>query len=801
MSEPNDFEVDEPKGTAPTGGDPNADDASLLTMPEKDAVARLVRDWEDSWKDKAPLLAQWQVNQWRQDGYTGVYVTKKQNESMAYLPLGAVPNIAGANKARRLCRRLASTQFTDPPVAEATPATDEDQDRDNAETATRVLQDLSSEGNLNYAGTAAEAFSVGDVTGSGFIRFWTDAYGNGWRPETIMARPEATTADDPLPTVGEPGPDGVPVVYTSAPVTRYVLEDGTLSDNPADPKVKKQWLPKIRRAIYNAKHIALYPGTANDVWEAEALQIGEPVQLGVLRNQFPDAFKRLTEDQIRAMVAYRPKGFKDLLPPGKKDKTDHTRPDAWVFVSTRWHVQCPDYDMGAYLIAAGDTTLLHRGTWYDDEHAQPMDIPVTQFKQYLQPGHPYGMGGYELFGPGNEVVASMTGSMLDYIDVFGNLPWVIPATGTMRQEQLQAGRRALISIMPNTEPKQLQIQDFPPILEKMFALQTRDMDDESGLGQTAQGLEGKDVNSGLHAQTIIEQVNVNLSDLKRHISQGLTRGWRIILQLVRRDYTIPQKVRFQGDDKRYKVKEFTGADLGNTVDVRIQPGSFTQLAPSSKAALAGNYAQMGVIPPEELRHILMGNVGGLIGLQDNPHVIRVRRQIEDWMAGPPEGTAEPVAPTDPMTGQPMMDMMTGQPMPAPTPEALTAIFAPLPVDEEQAVATVRAYELGRSMAGTRYGRWPAWWQAGYNQEYQRMRYFAGIQTVQEQAQAAQAQAAQQQDAERAESDQEARGAEQAGAQKAEVERIRQEGRIGAAAAKQRAGPEGGSPSPYSLAGA
>src|SRR5207302_1642481 len=116
-----------------------------------------------------------------------------------------------------------------------------------------------------------------------------------------------------------------------------------------------------------------------------------------------------------------------------------------------------------------------------------------------------------------------------------------------------------------------------------------------------------------------------------------------------------------------------GADLGTTKDVRLQKGTLSMLSPSSKAAVAQEMfnltdPQTGehIIGVPELRRIILGNVGGLFGLQDDPARERVRRQITQWSDGPPKGWIEK---------PPQHDPQTGQPLPAPDP-ALDGIWAP-----------------------------------------------------------------------------------------------------------------------------
>jgi len=721
----------------PPGDEPE----NLLTMPEDKAAKTLVREWNLSWRDVRSLMAQWKVNRARSQGFTGVRLLKLQNENRAYIPAGASPNVAGMNKALRLKRRVRATLFSDPALPEATPATDSPEDRDGAEVSTRVLQEIVSEGNLSFNQKAGDAFDLASDYGSGFIFYHVDQYGGGWRPTEIEATRFAEHAS--APDVPDPLQPQVP----AKKFLRYVREDGTLTDDRNDPQVRKEWLKRIKDELLTGKHVRFIPSTARDLWDADGVMVGVMVPWGSLRRTFPK-LGELSSERKAAILSARPQNVKDLLPADKKNDPKDREDETLVFVLTTYRVQCYDYPKGAYLIVCGDDHLLHRQEWWDEVHGEPLDIPGAQFKQLHEDDNSYGQGLMEFLGPGNEIRALMLGAMLEHLDKFNRRKIFVPMTNPIQPHQLQSPTYTVIPTLPGQQPTYEELPDFPVIVEKMYAMMNQDLDDESGLQTAGQGLRSPEVKSGLHFQAQVEQVMLGLSEVRENTERAIIRSWRIILQLVRAFYTEPQQMKWLGEDGRYKMKAWTAEDLGGTRDVRIQKGSFTQLTASAKAALAQSLAQAGVLNPHQLQNALLSNVGGMLTMQDDPHRLRVRQQVSDWQQGPPEGWTPPQAPVEPMTGQPMVDPQTGQPMPAPPDPVLGALFAPLPVDEEPQTAALRAYELGRAVAGGRFGRFPPEWQAGLVQAYEVARKAAGQMTLaeQQQAQAQQQQAGAQQQA-------------------------------------------------------
>lgn len=692
-------------------GPKTKDDDSLLDMEKGEAARRVMKDWDESWKDIRNLSEQWKVNKARAEGYTGVQLVKRQDRNEALLPLGAKKSVSGMNKAARLKRRVRSVMFNDPPVPECTPSGDDDDARDAAETGTRILQYQCSEGQLDFNLVAADAFDMASNYGSGFIRFWVDETGGGFLPKQVEASPQAVDPNDPYPVDPMTG-----IKRPCDPILRYVTETGQFTEQRNE--AERVWLPKIRREVLTGKHVRFLPFNVRDLWEADGVMVGCAVSLGTLKKMFPE-MRKWPEDRILKVCETRPQHFQDLLPAGRKSQPgDPKKDDTLVFVLARYHVQSPLYPEGAYLIAAGSEELLYRGTWFDEEHAEALDIPLTQFKQLTEEDNPYGKGLMEDLGPGNELRSAMYGAELEHLDRFNNrkifASMISPLAGN--PQLMQAPTGTPIPIMPGTAPIYEEIPDFPVIVEKMLAQASTEMDDESGLQQSGQGLNSPSVKSGVHANAVWQQVQMGLTDLRENTQRGLIRGWRVMMQLDRAFFSEPQLMRWQSPDGRFKLKRWTGADFADTTEVRVQRGSFTLLTPSAKAELAQTYGPQGMnlLTQADLEHVTEGNIGGLFGLQDNPHRNRVRLQIAKWQDGPPEGWNPPQAPIDPMTGQPQVDPQTGQPMAPPPDPTLAQMFDTRAVDTQPDVAAIRVYELGRTMSSTAFRRWeqfPAWQQA------------------------------------------------------------------------------------------
>lgn len=721
------------RGTSPQPSE-SASTPDLLALAETDpqAVVDHMRDeWDRSWEDIKNLNEQWIVNLARSEGYLGARLEKVQDRQQAWIPEGIQPSIVGLDKATRLAARLRTAIFADPPEPSVVPSRGTDVSADNAEFQGRILKDESRQ--MDYAVRAGDAFDTGRNFGSGFLHFYIDPQGRGPEPVQIKAHPDAIDANDPLtPPVDEA--TGMPA-GPKAPVLKYVTADGQLTAERYGQPLKRQFLPKICCEVLNGRHCRLLPGTSNDVGDAQGLLVGAMVPLGMVKAAYPSV-AQMPDDELSALVSYRPGKAKDLLPVSQRRLLNNTKvsDSSLVFLLLRYSLPTAQNEKGSYFAAIGDTHLAYYGVWWDEEHDERLDLPAAQFKQYHEPGNAYGAGSMQKLGPGTEILALILDAMLMHMDRFGDQKTFVPMNSSLRPEQLEAESHRYIPFAGGA-PVQENIPDFPITFEKMYARIASEMDDESGLQQTGQGLQSANITSAVQFSTNLQQVQVLLSDLRQNTGRGLERGWKVMSQLQRAFYTIPQLLRWAGEDGAYHVKEWSGEDMIGIADVEIAPGTFSGQTPQQKAALAqGLYLNDKILTAQEYRRIVMGQFDATLSLQEDPHFQRIKSQLDRWLEGPPAGWQPPPTPAPQLPGMPP------QPPPPPDP-VLASIWAPRPVDNEPQVAKMRLEEIGRVLAQTsRMNRFPAEWQAALEQTYEATRKMAGVFTIPEQQQM-QAQAA------------------------------------------------------------
>lgn len=809
---------------APAAPSPYAhggDESLGFLLDEKDEQKVCTHVEQKLWKAQDRRLKrldpQWVVNEHVRDGMGGARVLTDPETGLAraYVPLGATR--VGISKTEQLCRKIVATLFVDPPLPEATPSSGEDKDRAAAELATRILRDEASEAGVNLREDAETATDLAGTYGSGFVWAFVNPQGGGWVPMQVQAHATATHFDDEHPeavlvdpATGEPSATYVP---------RYVAADGSLSDDAVG--ARRAWRAAIEDRHLTGRNLRFLPETARGIRDARGVVICQVETIGALKEAY-ESVAAMPEDALQALVSWRPATLAKVLPPGldvegdgKATTDDGTVSDAaLVMTLTVVYRSHGAYPEGAYCCVGGGKFVLHRQSWVgrmgegDDERDEPLDLPVAQFRQFTDRTgrNPYGTGAAQRLGPGDEIRATQLAAWLDHLDRFNHPNTFLPLGSVIQPGAL--ARRDGTPIPFNAEagaPVHEQVPDFPRAAVELYTAMGAEMNSESGLEETAQGVDTETAQSGVAKQLVVEQALTALSGVKANVEEGLVRLCRIHLQLTRAFVDTAQILKYAGEDGGHRVREWTRADLRSTRDVRIARGSFTMLSRSAKqalardelnAALSTQNPQVAAEAYSRYQRLTAGTVDPLLGLEDDPHRLRIKRQVGQWLegaedleeqpdaaapagaagaapAGPmgqlgagngaaamppqapavggvPSGMPTPANPAPPapmgappMGGQPMgAPGMPGMlpPMPPPADPRAVAIFAPLPVDEEPTVAQVRHEELARVMAGSRYQTLPPAWRQPFDQEYARMKLCAGIQTVPEQQAAAQQQA-------------------------------------------------------------
>lgn len=746
----------------------------LEEQDDKKVVDALVQILRDEAPARKRRRAEWECYKLWLRGIRGVRVRRTSedfNSVELVVPLGAYDLQPVMDRTDELLEKVVAHLLADPALPDAEPVTDADSDRDAAEFTTRLLTVEGSESGYNNQAVLRRAERKAGVHGSGFIYPMLDPQGGGWRPMEIRALPMAQTTQDAAidPDTGQSlGADDERLK------TRYVMPGGQLTDDPS--QADRQWLPKIVPEVLTGEQVVLIPPTCSGINDATGVLLIRFTPLGKLKAMFPEKIKN-DQTLLQKLVEWRPEDSKHAQPDRQKSIKDgrtesgKVKDTSLVCTLSLYYKSHGAYPKGAYICAAGGDIVLHKQAWSGmvegekELREECLELPLSQVRQFDDDIYddPYGYGLVRKLGPADEVRGDIVLAWQEYLDKFLHPIPFLPLGSIVQPDQLAVRDDTAVFFNPQGKPEYEKIEAFPVDAKEFFDRVTQSQNSSTFLEEAAQGVDTQTATSGVAKQIVVQQALVNMATLRQNAADGQERLWRIIAQIIRVFYTVPMKLKYQGDDGSYKEREWSRADLGSTKDIRIARGSFTQQSPEQKQLGLDNRFAQQLIDPEEYDRLSSSNIRATIGIQDNPHRMRVRRQLAKWREGPPPNWQPAAPPGDPLTGQPAIDAATGQPLP-PEPDPENPFADARLVDQEQDVARIRYLELRREVAGTGYVKKPPEWRAFLDNEYTLMRQAAGVTTLAEQAEAQAMQQEQQMAAE-----QEKQGAEIASKERQSVE--------------------------------
>ena len=716
------------------------EERNLLTLPEADAAKRAAGLWtalDDPFAHYVPVF---EKNRLSRKGVRGVRITGKasarDDTDGVWVPPGSESQPV-PNNVDQLVRRIVDTLTADEPKIEAVAPTGDDGDIEAAEQATRILENEDSAASGNLRAVVQATLNRAGTYGSAFSFQYVDPYGERALQE-VEAHPNATDPKNPLvdPLTGEPA---------SAVVTKYVV-NGQLSDSKVGAEMV--WLPKVREQLLRPHCVRFLPATAEGIADADGVFVGRVTTLGALKGLY-DSVAQMDPKALKKLVGWRPAiGRRYWAPLHLADATDKAADaiegpdgermgpgdDTPVYVRTLYYKACRTYPRGLSLVLGADDQILYRDVWSatvgdgEDQREESLDLPIAQHRFFDDPndGNPYGISPVEWLAPMDEAVAVQVLAWLEYLFRFNHPNTFLPVGSPIQPGALTIRDGTPIRYEPATgKPEYEVIAPFPgesPALIDKFEGWMRTL---SGLENAARGVADPSVKSGIHAERIIEQALVALTQVVSNTTDFLLRRARIRLQLIAVSYTAPRLLKLNGNGGMPQVKAFQGADLRSVRDVRLTRNSMTMLTRSAKVAMLREELEIGIKVQDPSAYLRYRNgasslVDGIATNDDDPHVQRVQRQITQWQQGPQSG--------DP-----------------------AQIWAPLPPDAAPDVAPIRAYRLGRAIASDRFTRLPAEWNQPLVAAYEAARQAAGLLNAQEQqqmqqqaAQMQQEQAAQQQ---------------------------------------------------------
>ncbi len=758
--------------TKPTTADNSSD--LLLELAESDpdaCIARQVAIWEAQDPAIRALKPYWDRNRLWYRGIRGVRLRPLSRELYDTVELwvapGAFDQPTVMNRVPDLIERLGAHMFQDPPVPCGEPTSDSDEDKNACEFAERLLTAIGSEGERNDQLFYRLSFAKSSIWTSVFSYQYIDPQGSAPQPVQIDAHPQAMQAD-----TAHLAPDGSE--YNGPWVQKFVGEDGSLSDEQP-PQPKTQFGPKLCRKLLTPLSVRLIPDSAQSIADATGVQILSLTTVGQLKDQYPDDTASLTKEDWDAVVAWKPEAARWIAPGYLRRSKAWSSPmhddmgmvdDSAVAVQLATIYKAhPRYPRGAYILSAGKTALLYAQPWQATykgpdgaDRTEDLELPVSQCRQLFDPDHdnPYGDCVVAHLGPIAEVKGSIVLGWLDHLDRFLHpIQWV-PLGSNVQLDALAARDGSPQYFNAAGQPSTEAIPPFLPDGIQFYGMAESAENDITGLYAPAEG-NAAPADSGVKVNAEIGQSMVNLSQIRQNLADYIERDWRIAMQLLRGFTPSSMRLKYVTDDGKYTEQAWCGADLQGVASMKVGLGSFTQRTPEQKQQLMNEWTQAGYISPMDAKDMIQSNVRATIALDDDPYMMKIKREIAAFKAGPPQNwplqlqayqakvtaqaTAQQQAAQLHQRVAAQSQALGTQPPPqvAPVPP-LTGPFMQSPTDDQPDIAKMRFYMLGRLLASTAFSNAqdPQWKETAHA-EFLRAKAASGAITLAEQMQSAQTQ--------------------------------------------------------------
>lgn len=682
-------------------------------------------------------------NEWQQSFLPG---------TQSNLRSGAVPN-----KQAELCQKLTETLLVDPPKLEPEPEDDDETAQRGAELAREYLTQDATEAGTDDLTLFAAQIEGATTRASTFNYYWLDPVGGGSIPKQVKAHPQATDPANPLDATDPM--TGLPIPTTDY-VLRYVTEAGQFTANPSE--AERVWLPRIRVKKLGREHVRLYPEDA-DLHHAQQAIVLDYCTVAEAKRRWPETLGGYTDSDFVPLVGWTPQRAGALLPPAIRaswkmgyDNTARggklTAMDQRILFYYAYHgLSEPDYPEGAVVcvnganggVVLGKDTLsaevsMPSRVTQDEEvtDRKDLDLPLVQIRLLPDTDNRDPMGAHfmaRIAGPG-EALSNMATSMLEAIDLALHPVKYSLATSPVDPDDAENARATGAYVQVNQKddiPQLEERRDLPGAFFNMATWQGDQMDASAGLRPPDSAQEAK-VKSGVALRIEVQEASKALTRMNYAVHAAWSRHGRIKLQMAMKYFSVPQLIRYVGEDGAAKQEWFTGNNFARVGNITIASGSGTMLPPLEKVNLAVQLQGAQLMDPDEASDVARPAFAKQLGVSENVHVQRIERQVSSWLEGPPEGWEAQQQAFVMAAQQHAMEAQAAieaSPDPraaqiAPPPQAPWTPFAVEPMDAEPPIAAIRKRRLARLMAKVEYSKFPEPWK-----QVVRDAYTAAVQSV------------------------------------------------------------------------
>lgn len=262
-------------------------------------------------------------------------------------------------------------------------------------------------------------------------------------------------------------------------------------------------------------------------------------------------------------------------------------------------------------------------------------------------------------------------------------PRLLAYRGSIDPSKITTQPGQVILVVPGFDlPQPLPLPPLPSYVTEEIERIVVDINDISGQHEVTKGSAPPGVTAATAISYLQEQDESMLAQTFDSFEDTVEKVARQTLCYIKQYWSLPRKVKVTGVDGSFDAMVFSGADIGDNTDIRVEAGSSLPTSKAAKQAFIMDLMKMGFIPAQQGLEVM--DMGGLNKITEQIQVDNKQAQRENlkMAAVTPEMLQQHEqmmmqdAQVDPNTGMPQNPKYIGPPDPMAPPDPMTEMPQP-----------------------------------------------------------------------------------------------------------------------------
>lgn len=389
--------------------------------------------------------------------------------------------------------------------------------------------------------------------------------------------------------------------------------------------------------------------------------------LETIKQRWPETGKTVTPDTQSATRTA--KYFLEAIAYSTEDSGYNlTGAAAKERASVLFHFEMPseEYPEGLVVIMSSDETILEAGPspfFEENTESGSKDYywPLVKFGYSFVPGRLYSKTpAYDLIGKQDQL--NRLESLIELAIMKGvHSTWLLPTGSSI--SNLSGEPAQMVRYTPTAtgghKPEVITQEPFSAIILEWKKQIQEDFEELGGTFDALKGNVPRGVSAGYAIQLLTERSYGRFASVFANWERGWVELYGILLKIFRTYVTEERLHKIKGASGAWEIAKFKGANLKGSVDLKIEGGASRPRSKIAEQALVESLSKLGVVnaqdPDQKFAIADMFGMTHLLGATDEDQ----RHAAAEWDL---IQNFQPQPITDPNTGQPVMNLETGEPM-------------------------------------------------------------------------------------------------------------------------------------------